>query len=133
MGIAEPETNVVQAGSVFREVLSMRLTSEARAKSCPRFLDFDLVSGHVRVCWKFEPGANLEVLLFSSVHPKEIKRGIARLCLNGALINSSLYTLKLSFCYSVSRLKAEERGDDVSRCVAVESCRKKKVWQAWIG
>lgn len=56
---------------------------------------------------RYELRAKYEVLLFSSVHSKVIKQDIARNCLNGALENSCLPKVALSFVYQVASLKVE--------------------------
>lgn len=75
-----------------------------------------------------------EVLSFFFVQAKEIKQGIAKNCLNGAMEKSCLYAIADLWLWED---QVESRGVGFFSwlycevCVAVESYWKKKLWQAW--
>lgn len=75
---------MVQEEAVFREELNIEVRIDVFAKSCLRCLHLVLVSGPVRVRWKYELTAK-RWLPFSFPNIKVMKRSTATNCLNGAL------------------------------------------------
>lgn len=79
---------------------------EAPAECCLTAMDMALMSGPVKIRWKYEARAQ-NVALFLP-HSRLVKRGVARCCLNGALKEYCMHAIKQSLDHEVARLKAEK-------------------------
>uniref|UniRef100_A0A224Z125 Tick transposon n=1 Tax=Rhipicephalus zambeziensis TaxID=60191 RepID=A0A224Z125_9ACAR len=91
---------------ILRSCLSpLVMTVELPVDGTIRFLDLKFVFRDNHTCWSYEPRAKKALLSFSSSHSKLIKRGIAKMCLNNALIISCSHLADASFKHQVSRLQ----------------------------
>ncbi|XP_077541148.1 uncharacterized protein LOC144153370 [Haemaphysalis longicornis] len=95
-------------GSVREVGGSLSFTHELQTGQKLRFLDLDLCIAKNHVCWMYCPRATKGLLPFESAHSKTVKRAIAILCLEGALVKSCVHRMEASFDAQLSRL--EEAG-----------------------
>lgn len=101
-------------------------TYELPQEGTLQFLDLKLIFKHQHTCYAYCPRARKKPLPYTSSHSKVVKRAIASMCLESALVRSCSHERQASFRAQIERLKAAAFPQSVLAAVAETLLKKLK-------